>query len=387
MVSIDCPACETPFRAAMFSRAFSGSTELVCSDCGVQAFLSPYGAAHRHVNRLRRGCSVPFELYMKDPEEYRDDPESVIEDHLKPCACGGRFRCVVRRYDLYHCPHCRNLLPAGLIMASLGVHPGDAESGIPFDGEVVIEGEQFNYTHPGLETVGHTTLEPWDETIDDPVFQGALAIDREHSRDCAAREKGTRDTGTRPTRWINPRSGNRRRVPAKLFSYVGPEEILHAAIAKPTGLRIAYRGALLAWLHSPAADAVAEQGWVTYVVDSDGWLLLAHRRSEHVACSAGESVLAAGEIQFNMSGEVLEVTNHSTGYCPSEDCWDQVRMSLEAMGVDVPEQFTFVARFRLCPGCGQKNLVKDDCFFCEACDAELPRTWNFDSPPRRGDLG
>lgn len=117
------------------------------------------------------------------------------------------------------------------------------------------------------------------------------------------------------------------------FEYLGPEEIMRASSRAPRGTCITSREALFDWLRSPAADAVAEQGWATYVVNLRGDLLLAPRRSEHVACAGGAPVLAAGEIQFDSHGEVLEVTNHSTGYCPSEDCWEQVRVALDRAGL------------------------------------------------------
>ncbi|MEV4174966.1 hypothetical protein [Nonomuraea sp. NPDC049709] len=39
----------------------------------------------------------------------------------------------------------------------------------------------------------------------------------------------------------------------------------------------------------------------TFVVDLDGTLRLAARRSEHVACAGGRPVLSAGEIAFERS--------------------------------------------------------------------------------------
>jgi hypothetical protein len=55
----------------------------------------------------------------------------------------------------------------------------------------------------------------------------------------------------------------------------------------------------------------------TYVVDEDGVLRLAPRRSEHIDCAGGSDVPAAGEIGFtpNSAGwAVREVSNHSSGY-------------------------------------------------------------------------
>ncbi|MFA1537494.1 hypothetical protein [Actinomadura monticuli] len=50
-----------------------------------------------------------------------------------------------------------------------------------------------------------------------------------------------------------------------------------------------------------------------------------------------------------------------------------------------PGGFTGPVVFRRCPRCHERNLVKDDDFTCAVCDAELPRTWNFDAAPSRGE--
>jgi DNA-directed RNA polymerase subunit RPC12/RpoP len=130
-------------------------------------------------------------------------------------------------------------------------------------------------------------------------------------------------------------------------------------------------------LHEDEASLLREGGWATYVVDLAGRLLVAPRRTEHVACASGEPVLAAGEIRFAADGEVVEVSNNSTGYCPAEDCWASVRAALENAEIRHPAEFTFAARFRRCPRCGERNLVKDDWYSCALCEAELPSVWNF----------
>jgi hypothetical protein len=95
----------------------------------------------------------------------------------------------------------------------------------------------------------------------------------------------------------------------RLYHYVGPREILSRA--GRSGKRI-HSGDL----QNPA--------WFTFVVDEHGSLLIADRRSEHVACACGRPVLSAGEM-FVRGGEVVEVSNQSTGYCPEPESWpDQV---------------------------------------------------------------
>ena len=81
----------------------------------------------------------------------------------------------------------------------------------------------------------------------------------------------------------------------KVFKYVGPEEIRARSSTAPKGTAIVSRDALLGWLE---LHGDAESRWATYVINLAGALLVAPRRSEHVACAGGEPVLAAGEICF-----------------------------------------------------------------------------------------
>lgn len=163
------------------------------------------------------------------------------------------------------------------------------------------------------------------------------------------------------------------------FHYVGPEQIRLAAAGSSAGRVITDQDELQSWLRDEANDLAAEDGWCTYVVDLEGCLRLAPRRSEHVACAGGDAVLAAGEISFSAEGRVEDVSNVSTGYCPREDCWPAMHHALERARIESPQQFTFLAIFRLCPNCQQRNLVKDDWFYCDLCESELPATWNFRS--------
>jgi hypothetical protein len=73
------------------------------------------------------------------------------------------------------------------------------------------------------------------------------------------------------------------------------------------------------------------------------------------------------------------VSNQSTGYCPDPDCWPAVAAALRSAGVAAPVGFTRRFVFRRCFTCGQINLIKDDWYVCAACDADLPRAWNFAS--------
>jgi hypothetical protein len=73
----------------------------------------------------------------------------------------------------------------------------------------------------------------------------------------------------------------------------------------------------------------------TFVIDLNGDLLVADRRSEHVACAGGGPVLSAGEMFFLVEEdrvEVTDVSNQSTGYCPEPSSWPGVAAALDRIG-------------------------------------------------------
>ncbi|MFB9333905.1 hypothetical protein [Actinoplanes octamycinicus] len=130
----------------------------------------------------------------------------------------------------------------------------------------------------------------------------------------------------------------------------------------------------------PGPGALVSGDLLTYVVSPAGVLLLAPRNSEHVACAGGGPVLAAGEIGFRRDGDgwrVDQVTNQSTGYCPEPSCWPAVAAALDAGGVRHDDGFTTEFTFRRCPRCHAVNLVKEEVYVCDLCDADLPPEWNF----------
>ena len=98
-------------------------------------------------------------------------------------------------------------------------------------------------------------------------------------------------------------------------------------------------------------------------------------------------MLSAGEITFDcVNGlQVVSVTNQSTGYCPEPESWPLVAAALDRIGLAHPDRFTLECVFRVCPSCGERNLVKEGWFVCEICGHELPNNWNCDPgrPTRR----
>ncbi|MEW6735973.1 MAG: hypothetical protein AB1489_32060 [Acidobacteriota bacterium] len=119
---------------------------------------------------------------------------------------------------------------------------------------------------------------------------------------------------------------------------------------------------------------------VTFIVDTEGWLWIADRHSEHVACATGHDVLSAGEMTFEIDEHniaVSEVTNQSLGYCPEPDSWPAVASALERAGIHHPGCFTAEFLFRKCSECATKNIIKDSWYECGVCGSLLSQTWNF----------
>ncbi len=167
------------------------------------------------------------------------------------------------------------------------------------------------------------------------------------------------------------------------YRYVGPERIAERAPSVPAGLRVESPADLARWVQAfePNAGARRDREVIaTFVIDEDGWLLIADRRGEHVACAGGRPVRSAGEIAFvkmEDNYQVTWVTNQSTGYCPEPESWPAVERALARAGLAPPEGFTRSFDFRRCPCCGSIHLVKNDVFECAVCSSPLPRNWNF----------
>lgn len=165
------------------------------------------------------------------------------------------------------------------------------------------------------------------------------------------------------------------------YTYVGSEEIRRSTASQPAGTPVASAGDVDVWLRANP-DAITEGA--TYVVDLQGRLRLAPRRSEHVACAGGEEVLAAEKIHFQGTDPRLTlagISNQSTGYCPDTSCWAAVVLALRHAGLEPPRGFSPQIVFRRCPRCAELNLVKEAWFVCVFCDADLPAGWNV--APRR----
>ncbi|MEW1566454.1 hypothetical protein AB0454_26120 [Streptomyces sp. NPDC093509] len=163
------------------------------------------------------------------------------------------------------------------------------------------------------------------------------------------------------------------------YRYVGPIELKGAVRPGAGGRCIGSAGDFRSWIVEQSAAELAEP--FTFVVDRDGVLRLAPRRSEHVACAGGDLVLSAGEISFIREADrwtVSEVSNQSTGYCPDVTSWAEVARALDAVELRRPSRFTHEVVFRRCPDCQEHNIVREDDFVCVFCGSDLPAVWNVD---------
>jgi len=166
---------------------------------------------------------------------------------------------------------------------------------------------------------------------------------------------------------------------AQSYRYVGPADL--RALVRPGGEGRCIRSAADVNDWASALDPAELAEPCTFVVDAAGVLRVAPRRSEHVVCAGGGTVLSAGELSFrDESGQwvVAEVSNQSTGYCPDVSSWPAVAGALDSAGIKHPSGFTHEVVFRRCLACGQLNIVREEDFVCVFCDEELPREWNVD---------
>src|SRR3954471_920390 len=128
----------------------------------------------------------------------------------------------------------------------------------------------------------------------------------------------------------------------RLYRYVGPEAVRSRSVSAPGGRPISSREDLRAWLDGQDRSGAVGQVAATFVIDPEGVLRLADRRSEHVACAGGGPVLSAGEMFFSAVKEapvVEEVSNLSTGFCPEPESWPVVGDALDRLGVPHPCRF------------------------------------------------
>jgi hypothetical protein len=172
-----------------------------------------------------------------------------------------------------------------------------------------------------------------------------------------------------------------------LYWYVGPKKIAERSLSAPVGTRVESPEDVRRWMRQTGQGVDAAGNVVaTFVVDEPGWLRIADRRSEHVACAGGRPVRSAGEMTFTIRGRdvrVTWVTNQSTGYCPEPDSWPAVAAALVRAGIAAPDGFRREFVFRRCPRCSSINVIKEGIFECGVCSSPLPQEWNLDTVGQR----
>ena len=166
-----------------------------------------------------------------------------------------------------------------------------------------------------------------------------------------------------------------------MYKYVGADEIRQNTAHLPAGKKILSINDIDNWIEETKQQP---DSWgliaATFVIDYEGYLRIADRHSEHIACACGREVGSAGEVFFQKSKnglEVAEITNQSTGFCPQPESWQHVVKALDLINISHPSSFSIEFIFRRCCACNQVNIVKDNLFFCSVCAAKLPQTWNF----------
>jgi hypothetical protein len=161
-----------------------------------------------------------------------------------------------------------------------------------------------------------------------------------------------------------------------MYKYVGSQEILKQVSIEKTGKLILSQKDITNWIHDTNQKFNAESEIIaTFTIDLHNQLRINDRRSEHVVCANGGAVLSAGEITFKKDkfGEISisQITNQSTGYCPSAKSWEFVQQALLKINIDFPDFFTTVFIFCICENCGNINIIKDNFYYCLNCENKL----------------
>jgi hypothetical protein len=166
----------------------------------------------------------------------------------------------------------------------------------------------------------------------------------------------------------------------RLYSYVGPSEIAARERLAAGGHMVGRIEDVDAWLRDTNQEIRDGSVIATFVIDDEGRLRIADRRSEHVACATGRPVRSAGELTFAVGPpiEIVEVSNQSTGYCPEPESWPAVAAALSAAGFTPPAGFNPACLFRRCPACANITLIKDNALECGICGQTLPAGYNVD---------
>jgi hypothetical protein len=161
-----------------------------------------------------------------------------------------------------------------------------------------------------------------------------------------------------------------------MYQYIGAKEILKQIDLEKIGKIISSPNDIKDWIINTQQICDNNNEIIaTFVIDLYENLRINDRRSEHVVCANGENVLSAGEITFEIKKNkiisISQITNQSTGYCPSIKSWNFIEKVLKKIDIEFPDFFTTAFVFRICKNCGNINLIKDSFFVCMNCEKEL----------------
>jgi len=160
-----------------------------------------------------------------------------------------------------------------------------------------------------------------------------------------------------------------------MYNYVGPRMLIQTLKVEQEGKKIKSNIDVNTWiLETSQIPNNHNEITATFIIDSNLYLRVSDRHSEHVACAGGKQVFSAGEITFEVeNGEVTkisQITNQSTGYCPDASSWQYVEKVLAKLNLPYPAYFTQAFVFKICDNCGSINIIKDNFFVCSVCGME-----------------
>lgn len=163
-----------------------------------------------------------------------------------------------------------------------------------------------------------------------------------------------------------------------MYHYIGAKEILQQIDKERIGKIISSQNDIKTWIIETQQKADSNNEiTATFIIDIDENLRINDRRSEHVVCANGGTVLSAGEITFEIKKNkiisISQITNLSTGYCPPVTSWNCVEKVLHKIDIEFPKFFTTEFVFRKCKKCENINVIKDDFFICINCEDELEK--------------
>jgi len=167
------------------------------------------------------------------------------------------------------------------------------------------------------------------------------------------------------------------------YNYIGTKEIYENVQARFKGTSIYHISDIDDWIKTTEQQSDDYGNIIaTFVLMPDYTLRISDRHSEHVQCANRNPVLNAGEMTFavnrqNKVQNIAQITNQSTGYCPSPTSWSKLEKALTPLNTAYPENFDPIYIFSYCVHCQCLKIIKDNYYFCTYCDNALPTDQEF----------